>query len=58
MLGANDRIVSVAGLMVAVMGALRKRGPIVTAGIAGLVAGASATPSGVSSPSSMSLSYW
>lgn len=38
-LGANDGIVSVAGLVVAVAGATSSRGPIFTAGLAGLVAG-------------------
>ena len=39
-LGANDGIVSVAGLVVGVAGATPDRGPIFTAGVAGLVAGA------------------
>ena len=39
-LGANDGIVSVAGIVVGVAGATPARGPIFTAGIAGLVAGA------------------
>ena len=39
-LGANDGIVSVAGLVVGVAGATAARGPIATAGFAGLVAGA------------------
>lgn len=39
-LGANDGIVSVAGLVVGVAGATTERGPILTAGLAGLVAGA------------------
>jgi VIT1/CCC1 family predicted Fe2+/Mn2+ transporter len=39
-LGANDGIVSVAGIVVAVAGATDQRGPIFTAGLAGLVAGA------------------
>ena len=39
-LGANDGIVSVAGIVVGVAGATLARGPILTAGIAGLVAGA------------------
>ncbi|GAA2553921.1 VIT1/CCC1 transporter family protein [Pseudonocardia hydrocarbonoxydans] len=39
-LGANDGIVSVAGLVVGVAGATTERGPIFTAGIAGLAAGA------------------
>lgn len=39
-LGANDGIVSVAGLVVGVAGAATDRGPIFTAGLAGLVAGA------------------
>lgn len=39
-LGANDGIVSVAGLVVGVAGATTATGPILTAGIAGLVAGA------------------
>jgi vacuolar iron transporter family protein len=39
-LGANDGIVSVAGIVVGVAGATADRGTIVTAGVAGLVAGA------------------
>jgi len=39
-LGANDGIVSTAGLVVGVAGATTATGPILTAGIAGLVAGA------------------
>jgi vacuolar iron transporter family protein len=39
-LGANDGIVSTAGLVVGVAGATVERAPIATAGIAGLVAGA------------------
>jgi len=39
-LGANDGIVSVAGLVVGVAGATVERAPIATAGLAGLVAGA------------------
>ena len=39
-LGANDGIVSVAGIVVGVAGATADRGTIFTAGIAGLVAGA------------------
>ncbi|MCE3556101.1 VIT family protein [Pseudonocardia sp. RS11V-5] len=39
-LGANDGIVSVAGLVVGVAAATVQRGPIFTAGLAGLVAGA------------------
>ena len=39
-LGANDGIVSVAGIVVGVAGATTSRGPIFTAGLAGLVAGA------------------
>jgi len=39
-LGANDGIVSTAGLVVGVAGATAATGPILTAGIAGLVAGA------------------
>jgi len=39
-LGANDGIVSVAGLVVGVAGATTDRGPLFVAGIAGLVAGA------------------
>ncbi|MGI8416291.1 MAG: VIT1/CCC1 transporter family protein [Nakamurella sp.] len=39
-LGANDGIVSVAGIVLAVAGATSARGPIFTAGVAGLVAGA------------------
>jgi VIT1/CCC1 family predicted Fe2+/Mn2+ transporter len=38
-LGANDGIVSVAGIVVGVAGATAERGPIFTAGLAGLVAG-------------------
>ena len=38
-LGANDGIVSTAGLVVGVAGATLERGPIFTAGLAGLVAG-------------------
>ncbi|AXT86794.1 hypothetical protein C6I20_06740 [Aeromicrobium sp. A1-2] len=39
-LGANDGIVSVAGLVIGVAGATSGRGPIFTAGMAGIVAGA------------------
>jgi VIT1/CCC1 family predicted Fe2+/Mn2+ transporter len=39
-LGANDGIVSTAGLVVGVTGATVATGPILTAGVAGLVAGA------------------
>src|SRR5665648_771899 len=39
-LGANDGIVSIAGLVVGVAGATSARGTIFTAGLAGLVAGA------------------
>jgi len=39
-LGANDGIVSVAGIVLGVAGATSARGPILTAGVAGLVAGA------------------
>ena len=39
-LGANDGIVSVAGIVVGVAAATIERGPIITAGVAGLVAGA------------------
>ncbi len=39
-LGANDGIVSVAGLVLGFAGATSQRGPILTAGVAGLVAGA------------------
>ena len=39
-LGANDGVVSTAGLVVGVAGATAQRGPIFTAGLAGLVAGA------------------
>jgi VIT1/CCC1 family predicted Fe2+/Mn2+ transporter len=39
-LGANDGIVSVAGIVLGVAGATSQRGPIFTAGLAGLVAGA------------------
>ena len=38
-LGANDGIVSVAGIVIGVAGATTSRGPIFTAGLAGLVAG-------------------
>lgn len=40
MLGANDGIVSVAGIVTGVAGATTARAPILTAGVAGLVAGA------------------
>jgi len=39
-LGANDGIVSVAGIVIGVAGATTSRGPIFTAGLAGLVGGA------------------
>ncbi|WP_305785608.1 VIT1/CCC1 transporter family protein [Symbioplanes lichenis] len=39
-LGANDGIVSTAGLVVGVAGATTATGPVLTAGVAGLVAGA------------------
>ncbi|GLZ45523.1 membrane protein [Actinomycetospora sp. NBRC 106375] len=39
-LGANDGIVSTAGIVVGVAGATAERAPIATAGVAGLVAGA------------------
>jgi VIT1/CCC1 family predicted Fe2+/Mn2+ transporter len=39
-LGANDGIVSTAGIVVGVAAATAERGPILTAGVAGLVAGA------------------
>ena len=39
-LGANDGIVSVAGIVVGVAAATAERGPVFTAGIAGLAAGA------------------
>ena len=39
-LGANDGIVSTAGIVVGVAAATVARGPILTAGIAGLAAGA------------------
>ncbi len=39
-LGANDGIVSIAGIVVGVAAATVQRGPILTAGIAGLAAGA------------------
>src|SRR5882762_1899487 len=39
-LGADDGIVSVAGIVLGVSGATTSRGPIFTAGLAGLVAGA------------------
>jgi VIT1/CCC1 family predicted Fe2+/Mn2+ transporter len=39
-LGANDGIVSMAGIVLGIAGATAQRGPIFTAGLAGLVAGA------------------
>ena len=39
-LGANDGIVSTAGLVVGVAGATTQRSPIITAGLAGLISGA------------------
>lgn len=39
-LGANDGIVSIAGIVIGVAGASAARGPILTAGVAGLFAGA------------------
>jgi VIT1/CCC1 family predicted Fe2+/Mn2+ transporter len=45
-LGANDGIVSTAGIVVGVAGATTDRGVILTAGIAGLVAGALSMASG------------
>lgn len=39
-LGANDGIVSIAGLVVGVAGATNQRSPILTAGLAGILAGA------------------
>src|ERR1700751_841493 len=39
-LGSNDGIVSVAGIVIGVAGATTSRGPIFTAGLAGLVGGA------------------
>jgi vacuolar iron transporter family protein len=39
-LGANDGIVSVAGIVTGVAGATTARGPILTAGVAGILAGA------------------
>ena len=39
-LGANDGIVSIAGLVVGVAGATNDAGVIITAGIAGIIAGA------------------
>jgi len=39
-LGANDGIVSIAGLVVGVAGATNQRTPIITAGLAGIFAGA------------------
>jgi len=39
-LGANDGIVSVAGIVIGVAGATSARGPVFTAGLAGLAAGA------------------
>jgi hypothetical protein len=47
-LGANDGTVSVAGIVLGVAGATTDRGPIFTAGLAGLVAGA--TASGIEHP--------
>src|ERR1700755_29015 len=38
--GANEGIVSVAGIVIGVAGATSSRGPVFTAGLAGLVAGA------------------
>src|SRR4029453_13777290 len=38
-LGANDGIVSVAGIVVGVAGATPARGPVVTPGVAGILAG-------------------
>ncbi|NKW59231.1 hypothetical protein GS931_01220 [Rhodococcus hoagii] len=46
-LGANDGIVSVAGLVVGVAAATTDRGPILTAGLAGLAAGAVSMALGV-----------
>ena len=40
MLGANDGIVSTAGIVMGVAGATSDRGTILVAGVAGLVAGA------------------
>ncbi len=45
-LGANDGIVSTAGIVVGVAGATADRGPILIAGIAGLVAGAMSMAAG------------
>ena len=39
-LGANDGIVSIAGLVLGVAGATSERAPLITAGVAGLAAGA------------------
>ena len=39
-LGANDGIVSVAGIVMGVAGATAERSPVFVAGLAGLVAGA------------------
>src|SRR6476660_9202003 len=39
-LGANDGIVSTAGIVIGVAAATAERGPVLTAGIAGLAAGA------------------
>lgn len=39
-LGANDGIVSTAGIVIGVAAATVERGPVLTAGIAGLAAGA------------------
>src|SRR3954468_3368529 len=39
-LGANDSIVSTAGIVIGVAAASAERGPVLTAGIAGLAAGA------------------
>src|SRR5258706_12880507 len=45
-LGANDGIVSVAGIVIGVAGATTNRGPIFTAGLAGVGSGADAIARG------------
>jgi VIT1/CCC1 family predicted Fe2+/Mn2+ transporter len=45
-LGANDGIVSTAGIVVGVAGATSDRGPVLVAGVAGLVAGAMSMAAG------------
>src|SRR4029077_20010685 len=46
-LGANDGIVSVAGIVMGVAGATSERSPVFVAGVAGLVAGALSMAAGV-----------